>query len=163
MELVQLTGLIQGVVGDFPEIHLVYLFGSQATGTADERSDVDLAILCERENDQEIRARFQHAVCLALRTDRVDVVLLNRAPIELAYNVIAARCLVFSTSRALQIEYESDVLSRYGDYLPVLRMFREQISQGGQHGKRVQRYRKALERTQRAIAEAHAATDEDEK
>jgi hypothetical protein len=57
----------------------------------------------------------------------VDLVLLNQAPIELAYRVIAQGKWVYEESRAVRVEYEAYVLGRYGDYLPVLRKQREQI------------------------------------
>jgi predicted nucleotidyltransferase len=40
---------ILGVTGDFPEISLIYLFGSQMTGNVGPLSDFDVGILVEHE------------------------------------------------------------------------------------------------------------------
>jgi predicted nucleotidyltransferase len=160
MNLDNLPSLLLQILGEFPQIRLVYLFGSQASGSATPQSDVDLAIFCGEEEEHEIQARFQHIVSQLLQTDRVDVVLLSSAPIELAYNIIASGRLLYFVDLSERVEFESRVLARYGEYLPVLRMFRENILEGGQHGKHTQRYRTALERTQRALAETRTTPDE---
>lgn len=46
------------------------------------------------------------------------------------------------------------VLGKYGDYLPTLRVFQQQTLHGDAHAKRVQRYREALRRTQRTLDQA---------
>lgn len=50
-------------------------------------------------------------------------VLLNRAPIELAYHVIADGERIYETDRAVRVEHEAYVLERYGDF----RAHREQV------------------------------------
>ncbi|MCL5960363.1 MAG: nucleotidyltransferase domain-containing protein [Chloroflexi bacterium] len=57
-----------------------------------------------------------------LETDRADVVLLNRAPVELACAVVVQGRLIYQRDEATRVEYEAGVKSRYGDYLPVLRV-----------------------------------------
>ena len=64
------------------EILLAYLFGSQAEGTAGPQSDYDIALLV-RQPSRALQARLAHEIGIILGTDRVDVVLLNRAPVEL--------------------------------------------------------------------------------
>lgn len=78
----------------------------------------------------------------------IDLVVMNQAPVELAYAIIAQGECVFQRDLATRVEFEADVLSRYGDYLPVLRAQRAEILRGGEHGHRVQRYREALRRTE---------------
>ena len=85
------------------------------------------------------------------------MVLLNRAPVELAYAVVAQGTLLVEQDAATRIEYEADVLSRYADYLPVLRAQREDILKGGEHVRRVQRYRAALGRTGRSLGQIAAS------
>jgi len=76
-----------------------------------------------------------------LKTDKIDVVLLDQAPIELAYHVIAKGRLLFKRDQYGHVEFEARVLGLYGDYLPVLRMFQKEMLRGDPDGKRVQRYR----------------------
>jgi predicted nucleotidyltransferase len=142
---------VEVVVEEQMEVTLVYLFGSQATGEVGPLSDVDLAVLLAPGAPvAQIRSRLAHAFSAALEGAAVDLVILNRAPIELAYAVIAQGELFYERDRAGRIEYEADVMSRYGDYLPYLRMQRQEILEGVGDERRVRRYREALGRTQRA-------------
>jgi hypothetical protein len=125
-------------------------------------SDYDLAVLVDHSMDElEIQARMAHALRVVLETERVDVVLLNSAPIELAYAIIAEGELLHQRDVATRVEYEAQVMSRYGDYLPVLRRQREEILREDSHAYRVQRYRAALGRTERTLGEIRAAQRED--
>jgi len=137
---------------------LVYLFGSQATGDTGPKSDFDFAVLVDHSVDaRRLQAVLAHELSAVLGTAAVDVVVLNRAPIELAYAVIVQGIVLFEQDAATRIEYEADVLSRYADYLPVLRAQREDILRGGEHVHRVQRYRAALGRTERALGQIAAS------
>lgn len=148
---------LSALFAEVGDVHLAYLFGSQAEGNVGPFSDYDVAILTDPAVDAPcLQAEVRHRLSQALETERVDVVLLNRAPIELAYAVIARGRLLFERDRATRVEFEADVLSRYGDYLPVLRAQRADILQGGNYVHRVQRYRAALRRTERTLGEIGA-------
>ncbi|MCX5973375.1 MAG: nucleotidyltransferase domain-containing protein [Coprothermobacterota bacterium] len=136
-------------------IRLAYLFGSHATGKAGPGSDIDLALLldplflCIAEEE-----RIRHELCLALGSDCLDMVVLNRAPIELAFAVISQGKVLLQRDLETRVEYEADTLSRYYDFLPVLREQREEILKGGEDDTRVQRNRAARERALRAFEQA---------
>jgi predicted nucleotidyltransferase len=144
-----------------PSLQLLYLFGSRVDGEIGPMSDYDLAVLLDREADRRyMRALLAHEFAFLLQTDRVDVVVLNDAPIELAYAVIAQGDRLFERSIAVRVEYEAQVMSRYGDYLPVLRTQRKQIVQGENYAARVQRYRTALGRTERTLGALKATPEQ---
>jgi predicted nucleotidyltransferase len=145
-------------LADIGETILAYLFGSQVTGTAGPQSDHDIALLV-RSPSLDLQARLAHEIRVILGTDRVDVVFLNRAPVELAYAAIAQGRLLYERSVADRVEFEAKVMSLYADYLPVLRRQREEIlrSEGNEAG--IQRHREALRRTERTLAEIRAAAD----
>lgn len=146
-------------------VRLAYVFGSQVEGKTGPLSDLDVAVLVTNAclNDPTAcRARLAHEVRSRVNIDEVDLVLLNRAPIELAYHVIADGERVYETARATRVEYEAYVLERYGDFLPVLRAQREQIlSEPTDDG--VQRYRAALRRTERTLAALTPTSGKDEE
>lgn len=145
---------VQEVAALFPEIQLVYLFGSQVEGAVGPLSDYDFGIvLVHSADEQALRARICHAFVKRLGTPRVDVVLLQRAPIELAYAAIALGVLLFERTKLLRVEFEAYVMGRYGDYLPVLRAHRRDIIRGENRAARIQRYRTALERTERTLGQ----------
>jgi predicted nucleotidyltransferase len=150
----ELRAKISGISG----INLVYLFGSRLSGNIGPMSDYDLAVLVESLVDAEqVIAELSHAAAIIFKTDRIDVVPLSHAPVELAYAIIAHGECIFQKDTATRVEYEAQVLSMYGDYLPVLRAHREDILRGDDHGRRVQRYRDALGRTERTIGEIRSA------
>ncbi|MCX7680605.1 MAG: nucleotidyltransferase domain-containing protein [Anaerolineae bacterium] len=138
------------------EVILAYLFGSQADGSADPQSDYDIAVLV-RDPSLELWARLAHEIATVLETERVDLVLLNQAPVELAYAVIAQGRLLYERSVAERVEFEAKVLSLYGDYLPMLRRQREEILKGEGHEAGVRRYREAFGRTERTLETLRAA------
>jgi predicted nucleotidyltransferase len=153
-----LVDQIRSILGGMTGISLAYLFGSQVAGTAGTMSDVDLGILLENRNDAgRAYSVLTYKLNKGLGSAQVDVVLLHQAPIELAYAIIAQGACVFQQDTFTRVEYEADVLSRYGDYLPVLRAQREEILGGETHDRRVQRYREALRRTERALGAIRAA------
>jgi predicted nucleotidyltransferase len=155
-----LRRLLGEISATLRDVRLVYLFGSRIEDNVGPMSDYDVAVLFERAVDAlELRARFAHELARALGTDRVDVVVLNAAPIELAYAIIAQGGVVFKRDETTRVEYEATVLSRYGDYLPVLRAQREDILQGDEYAHRVLRYRSALGRTERTLGQI-AASDQ---
>jgi predicted nucleotidyltransferase len=144
-----------------PTIQLLYLFGSQVNNQIGPMSDYDFGVLLDRDADRrQVRALLAHEFATVLQTDRVDVVVLNDVPIELAYAVIAQGRRLFERTVPTRIEYEAEVMSRYGDYLPVLRAQRTQIIQGENHAARVQRYRTALRRTERALGALKTASEQ---
>jgi predicted nucleotidyltransferase len=139
------------------QIVLGYLFGSQAQGQAGPMSDYDIAVLIAGEMDPPSRHRLAHELACLLDVERVDLVILNRAPIELRYNVVAEGQLLYQRNLASRVEFEAETLSRYADFLPVLRQQRQEIIKGGNNEIGVRRYRTALGETQRVLAEIRAA------
>ena len=140
------------------EVRLVYLFGSKVYSDEGPLSDYDFGILFERGKfSTNLEAEVTHTLSRALKTDRVDVVPLNRAPIELAYSVLVQGELIYELDRATRVEYEARILGLYGDYLPVLREQRRDILQGGLDDTRIQRYRETFRRTERTLDEITAA------
>ena len=118
------------ILNDFLEVALVYLFGSQVSRITGPLRDYDLAILDEGPTgDVALQTRFQFALSRVLGTDRVDVILLNRAPVELAFEIISSGVLLYQKDLFPHVEYEATVMSLYGDYLPY--MVRREDGTGG--------------------------------
>ncbi|MGD2157930.1 MAG: nucleotidyltransferase domain-containing protein [Anaerolineales bacterium] len=158
MGVQKISDKLQVVFSNTPEISLVYLFGSRGEGETGPMSDIDLGVLIANTEDVDlIQAQLVHKVRKGLKIDRVDVILLNRAPIELTYAVIAQGTCIFQRDTATRVEFEANTMSRYGDYLPVLRDQREQVLGGEGYDRRVQRYREALRRTERTLSQIKPA------
>jgi predicted nucleotidyltransferase len=84
-----LADKLSKILQDFPEISLVYLFGSRVSGEIGPMSDYDFGIFEDSQDRFSTQAKFQHVLQQFLQPAKVDVVLLMQAPIELTYHVIA--------------------------------------------------------------------------
>lgn len=105
---------------------LVYLFGSHARGTADEESDIDLAVLATPdltpEERRELRFRLMRACAdaLGMPLERIDLVVLQDVPVLLRYNILRGGRLLFARDLALHHEFLLDTERRYADERPFL-------------------------------------------
>ncbi|MGC8786279.1 MAG: type VII toxin-antitoxin system MntA family adenylyltransferase antitoxin [Anaerolineae bacterium] len=135
---------------------LAYLFGSQVRGAAGVLSDYDIAFVMNGTVSADERYRLVHELSQLLRGRPIDLVILNTAPVELRYHVIAQGQRVYERDLAARVEFEANTLSLYGDMLPLLREQREAILSGGNRVHGVQRYRKALRQTLRMLAQIRA-------
>src|SRR3990172_4090002 len=81
------------------DIVAVYLFGSYARDEVGPLSDVDIGVLLRHhvlsEHYFDKQLDFVEKAARALRTDEVDLVILNQAPAPLAYRVIRERNVLF--------------------------------------------------------------------
>lgn len=160
-----LSQRLQSLFAEEESVRLAYVFGSQVDGHTGPCSDLDVAVLVTdacRDTPTAYRTRLAHEIRSCADIDKVDLVLLNQTPIELAYHVIADGMRVYETDPTTRVEYEAFVLGRYGDSLPVLRSQREQIlSEPTDDG--IQRYRAALGRTERTLAALTSAPEKSEE
>jgi len=144
--------LLSDYCGQDERIVLAYLFGSQARGRIGPTSDYDVAFLVDGAVTHNERYRWAHELSQLVGRQPVDLVILNTAPVELRYNVIAEGRRVYEQDVAARVEFEANTLSLYGDMRPMLRQQREAILRGGDHAGGIQRYREALGQTLRVLA-----------
>jgi hypothetical protein len=117
-----LEDAVRRAVLDHPEVAVVYLFGSIARGEAGPTSDVDLAVLYRsrvaRPVHDEVSLTLAHAVAVATRRERVDVVdLAAQGPI-FGHRVLLEGRRLFVADEKRRIDFESDVVSRALDFRP---------------------------------------------
>ncbi len=103
----------------FKAIKLGYFFGSRSQNNFGPTSDYDFAIYLDKCSEKEafkIKARLMAQIGLILKTDQVDVVLLNhKIPDELAYNIIATGELIYVVE-PYKLLVEPAILNRFFDY-----------------------------------------------
>ncbi len=100
-------------------VRLAYLYGSAAKGKAGKLSDVDIAVLFDDSLSKKERFKLQLKLigdmAALLKTDKVDLVDINEAPLSLKFEIIKANCPVFVMDRMAKIDFEQEVMSRYLD------------------------------------------------
>jgi predicted nucleotidyltransferase len=147
---------LQSYFADQSDVMLAYLFGSRAAGRAASQSDYDIAVLPHANMPPARRFQLGSELSRLLGGLPVDLIVLNQAPVELRYAVVATGKCVFEREAVARVEYEATVLSRYGDMLPMLRQQRRELIQGEYYESGVRRNRAALEQAERVLAEIRA-------
>jgi predicted nucleotidyltransferase len=100
-------------------VAVAYLFGSRARGTANERSDYDLAVLFRGEPTLGEVGALQSALSGLLGT-AVDLIELDRASLELQAAVIQEGTVLLRDDEPRRVAFEVATRSRWFDYRPVL-------------------------------------------
>lgn len=110
------ASLVESRLADLPEaipsLRLLVLLGSVAAGRASASSDVDLGFLCEVESDWDA---LYLAVASRLRTDRVDLIDLRRAPPLLAFEAARKGRRLFEREPGTFRSFQSLAYRRYCD------------------------------------------------
>jgi predicted nucleotidyltransferase len=108
-------------------VFAAYLFGSHAEGRAHRESDVDVAVLLDRRHYPTAALRFEARLYLIsdlvarLRTDAVDVVVLNDAPPIFARRIATTGRPIFCADPEATHAFVRDVQLRAADVEPFLR------------------------------------------
>lgn len=103
-----------------------WLFGSMARGTARPDSDVDVAVLCDRDPPQTLEgsATAMAGDIEAAIGHPVDLVMLNRAPVDLIHRVLRDGVLLLERDRDARVRFEVKARSEYFDLKPHLDRYR---------------------------------------
>lgn len=103
-----------------------YLFGSEARGEATGGSDLDIAVLLRGSHSATLESGgFDLASGLESAFGRpVDLVILNRAPVDLVARVLRDGRLLLDRDRSARIRFEVQARNEYFDLLPYLRQYR---------------------------------------
>ncbi len=110
---------IKEIVAGYPQIKLVYFFGSQAKKEADLLSDYDFAIYLNESDNLKMRdIQFELAAKIAkvLQTDKLDIIVMNLVnnPV-LKYNIIKDGRIIFEKS-PYRVLAEPKILNEYFDF-----------------------------------------------
>jgi predicted nucleotidyltransferase len=94
-----------------------YVFGGVAVGRLTPLSDVDVAVYLEDVQDvAEQAADLLRKVTSHLRTDEVDLVLLNVAPTALLGRILQTRRVICDRAPFLRHQFESRALREFFDF-----------------------------------------------
>lgn len=100
-------------------VKLAYLFGSVARGKEGKLSDLDLAVFLDKSLSKKERFNLQIAliseISSILKTDNVDLVVMNDASLSLNYEIIKSNHPLFVRDKIQKIDLEHKILSRYLD------------------------------------------------
>ncbi|WP_067101301.1 type VII toxin-antitoxin system MntA family adenylyltransferase antitoxin [Marinomonas atlantica] len=103
--------LIQSIQQLMPDVKLIYLFGSQADGSATPSSDIDVAVLLEKKLDSVVRFDLEQTLAIEFDQD-VDLVDLLAASTVLQNQIIMKGELLFGSENE-QTKFEMQIMSMY--------------------------------------------------
>jgi uncharacterized protein len=102
-------------LAELPQVKFAYLFGSHARGSAGPLSDVDIAVYLDgRLNEFDYRLTLIESLARKVRSDDLDVIALNSAPVLLAFDVIRDG-IVLKDDRSRRVIFEAKVIRDYLD------------------------------------------------
>jgi predicted nucleotidyltransferase len=114
------------------DILFAYLFGSHAKGFATHMSDIDIAVYSLAEKfDSDSKLTLLHALSTTLKTEKLDLVLLNTAPITLAFKVLEHHVMLIDRDPLKRHRFESLVMRMYFDFSYLERGILERRYAGG--------------------------------
>ena len=108
----------------------LYIFGSYGTEEQDERSDIDFAVLYDRNVSLEEELELEVKISDIFQRDDIDVINLNKAPINLQHNVIYTGDLIYCSDEVKLADFKEKVFNIYGDYGITLKFFHDDYLKG---------------------------------
>ena len=113
-------------------IAAAWLFGSVARGNARPDSDVDVGVLFREDPPPTLASyRFDLEADLQDLLDLpVQLVVLNRAPVDLAFRVLRDGKLLVNQTPSRRIAFEVRTRNEYWDLEPYLRLYRRRPAEG---------------------------------
>lgn len=107
----------RAVLDEDGAVLFAYLFGSLARGTAGPLSDIDIAVYLKEGTDfVEEKLNLLDQLIDKPGTDRIDLVVLNTAPLPLQAGVLRCNLLLVDRAPFARHAFESLVLRKYFDF-----------------------------------------------
>lgn len=97
------------------DIKLVYIFGSYAKGSNNKNSDLDIAVLLNKEYNPTIKVALLGDLNSIFKRDDIDLVILNSSNSVLSHQVIKYGKIAYEESEDIKVEFEVRVLREYMD------------------------------------------------
>jgi len=99
------------------DILFAYLFGSLARKKARSLSDVDIAVYCREGSPfPEKKLEILGNLASVLKTDEIDLVMLNRAPLALRMKILENKKVIVDKAPLIRHRYESMTMRQYFDF-----------------------------------------------
>jgi hypothetical protein len=126
--------LTDALHGEESGLVCAYLFGSAARGEDRPGSDLDVAVLFRDDPPRTLAGLhldLADRLTGALGGRRVDLVVLNRAPVDLVHRVLRDGVLLLERDRSARIRFEVRARNEYFDLLPHLERYRRGRDEAG--------------------------------
>jgi len=114
------------------KVGIVYLYGSRVEGVSRPNSDFDLGVVFQDpsvlENSLQVYSEFYDLFSEEFPVTfqrEVDIVFLQRASIQLRFEVVNKGKVLFEISPCVRVKFEEEVIRKYLDFAPFLKEYEE--------------------------------------
>jgi predicted nucleotidyltransferase len=118
LDLKQLVKELNEFFSGEEHVILAYLFGSTVRGETNCLSDIDIAVLFDntltKKEAFDLQLRLIVDLGDLLKTNNVDLIVLNDSPLLLTFNIIRDGIILKSDERE-RVHFETRIMSRYYD------------------------------------------------
>lgn len=114
--ILELVPEAQKVLNNNPQVIFAYLFGGLAKSHLSSLSDVDIAVYLIANNELEVKSNLLNQLGQALKTDEIDLVILNTASLPLKARIIQNKKVLIDKDPNLRYSFESLTLREYFDF-----------------------------------------------
>jgi len=116
---------LNNIFGKYPDLKLVYLFGSQASEKVGPLSDYDFAFYIKEDRKKAYYTSFkiEGEISKVLSTDKIDMVIINHTDSpELKYSIIKNGKMLYEVE-PYRLLVEPKILNEYFDFRYLLRKY----------------------------------------
>jgi predicted nucleotidyltransferase len=97
---------------------LAYLFGSTVRGDSGRLSDVDIGVMLDEKLSKkdrfDLELKLMGEIAILIKKNKIDLIVLNEAPLLLAYNIIKSG-IILKSDETKRVKFETKILSMYMD------------------------------------------------
>ncbi len=132
--------ILNNIFKEFPpilesnNIICAYIFGSLARGNSGKLSDVDIAVYVSsslnRYEKFDLKIKLMKELGRILKTDNIDILILNDAPPMLKHRVIKEGKIIYYREKEMMIDFEVRAVMEYLDFLPFIKKHTKEILYG---------------------------------
>ena len=117
-DLEQLEQKLREFFSKVEGVTLAYLFGSTSRREANRLSDIDIAVLFDdtllQKEAFDLQLELIGELTGLLKTNNVDLVIINDSPLLLTYNIIREG-IILKSDEPVRVKFETKIMSRYLD------------------------------------------------
>lgn len=118
-DILKLMPQVEAYLASRKDILFAYLFGSYARASYGPFSDVDIAVYVAGDRRAEKKLDILGDLNKILKTDDLDLVILNDAPLVLRMSILKSSRLLSENSPFIRHSFESITTRSYFDFAPV--------------------------------------------
>jgi len=116
-DMLSRINLLEPLLESDSRIIFAYIFGGLATGSQRPLSDIDIAVYLDSCVDKaEAKLEIIGSLSDTLKTDEIDLVILNDAPISLVGRILKKKRLIADKQPFLRHRFESLALREFFDF-----------------------------------------------